>query len=159
MSVATHRSAIVALMSAVADIGLVHDEEPFARAEAAFREFYQWDDGSGVMQLRGWFIRRTRTAERDAGIGRTINAHSWLVRGFASLDTAAGTGKAFDDLVEALRRAYRADPTLNGAVQPGPLDQLSGLQLTDSGPVVLAGVLCHGATLALTTYEYLDDGE
>ena len=30
---------------------------------------------------------------------------------------------------------------------------------TELRPVVLAGALCHGATLTLTTYELLDDGE
>lgn len=159
MSVATHRAAIVALMLTVANVGRVHDEEPYARAEAAFRELYGWEDESGVTSLRGWYVRRTRTAERAAGLGRTINAHTWLVRGFASLDSAAGSGKAFDDLVEAVRLAYRNDITLGGAIDPGPLDNPAGFQVADIGPVVLAGVLCHGATLNLTTYEYLDDGE
>lgn len=159
MSVATHRAAICALLLTVAEIGNVHDEEPYARAESAFREFYAWEDAAGQQQLRGWFVRRTRTAEREVGLGRTVNAHTWLVRGFASFDSAAGTGKAFDDLVEAVRRAYRADITLGGAVDPGPMDNPSGLQVADIGPVVLAGALCHAVTLNLTTYEYLNDGE
>lgn len=159
MSVATHRAAICALLLTVAEIGNVHDEEPYARAESAFREFYAWEDAAGQQQLRGWFVRRTRTAERALGVGRTLNAHTWQLRGFMSMDSAAGTGKAFDDLVEAVRRAYRDDITLGGAAEPGPLQEPSGWQVADIGPVVLAGALCHGATLTLTTYELLDDGE
>lgn len=159
MSVATHRAAIVAMLLGVAEIGNVHDEEPYARAESAFREFYAWEDATGAQQLRGWFLVRTRTAERALGVGRTMEAHTWRLRGFMSLDSTAGTGKTFDDLVEAVRRAYRDDITLGGVAVPGPLEQLSGWQLADAGPVVLAGALCHGATLTLTTYELLDDGE
>lgn len=159
MSVETHRAALAGLVAGVADIGLVHDEEPYARTEAAFRELYSWDAGDGSRQLRGWWIRRVRTAEQALGHGRTLNVHTWTLRGFMALDSAQGTGKAFDALIEAVRKAYRDDVTLGGVAQPGPLDRVSGFQLQDSGPVVLSGVLCHGAALQINTYEYLDDGE
>jgi hypothetical protein len=159
MSVDTHRAAIVAMLQAVPDAGQVHDEEPYGRTESAFRALYAWTDPQGAQQLRGWYLRRTRTAERELGVGRTLDVHTWQLRGFATLNPEQGTGKAFDALIEAVRKAYRDDMTLGGVAQPGPLDQLSGWQLNDSGPVVLAGALCHGATLTLTTYEYLDQGE
>lgn len=158
MSVATHRAALAAMMSAVPNIGLVHDEEPYARGEAAFRALYAWAGPSGT-ELRGWWLRRIRTQERNGGLGRTVNAHTWELRGFMALDTTRGSGKAFDDLIEAVRRAYRLDPTLDGAAQPGPLDAAGGVQLLDSSPVVLSGTLCHGCRLQLTTYELLDADE
>lgn len=158
MSVATHRAALAALLRSVADVGIVHDEEPWARAEQAFRELYSWDAGDGTRQLRGWWLRRTRTAEQQLGVGRTLNVHTWTVRGFMAL-SPPNSGKAFDDVIEAVRRAYRADVQIGGAVDPGPLDRVSGFQVQDVTPVVLAGVLCHGATLQINTYEYLDAGE
>lgn len=160
MTVATHRAAIKALIEGVADAGVVHDHEPYGRTEVDFRGLYGWTpESGGATQVRGWFIQRTRTVETVAGNGRTINAHTWRVRHFMGLDDAGATELTFDDLVEAVRRAYRADVTLAGAVQPGPLGQQSGFQVTDSGAVYLAGVLCHAATLSLTTYEYLSHGE
>lgn len=158
MTVAAQRGAILAMLQAVPGIGIVHDEEPYARSQADFQTLYEFDTGTGI-QIRGWFFRRVRTAEQPGGLGRVINVHSWTMRGFLSLDHEIGSGKTFDDLIEALRRAFRADPMLQGTAAPGPLDQLSGWQLTDSGPVVLSGALCHGAVLQMTTYDYLDDGE
>lgn len=159
MSVATHRAAIVAALNTVAEIGLVHDHEPYGRTEADFRQLYSWPDASGQLQVRGWFLQRTRTAEVSPHIGRTINTHTWRLRCFMSLDQAGATELVFDDLVEAARQVFRNDLTLGGAAEPGPLGSASGLQVTDSGPAYLAGVLCHVATLTLQTYEYLDDGE
>lgn len=162
MSVATHRTAIVAMLNTVTNVGAVHDEERYAREQAKFQTLYLWQPPTvppadpPPKQLRGWFLRRVRTAERTLGVGRVLNVHSWQVRGFMALDSDAGSGKAFDDLIEAIRTAYRTDATLGGAVQPGPLGVAGGMQLTESGPVVFTGVLCHGATLLLDTYEYLD---
>lgn len=159
MTLATHRAAIVAALNTVPEIGLVHDHEPYGRTEVDFRELYGWTGPTGVQQVRGWFVQRTRTAESTPNIGRTINTHSWRLRAFMSLDQAGNTELTFDALVEAARKVFRNDPTLAGAVQPGPLNLATGLQVTDSGPVYLAGVLCHAATMTLQTYEYLDDGE
>lgn len=166
MSLATHRAAIVAMVAAVANIGRVHDHQVYARGEAPFKRLYLWADDAGGEQVRGWFLRRVRTTETTGGLGRTINQHQWELKGFMSLrdeptDTQPGEASEleFDALVEAVRLAYRQSVTLGGDVEPGPLGQPSGFQVTDSRPVMLAGVLCHSATLALTTYEYLDDGE
>jgi hypothetical protein len=156
VSVETHRAAIAALLAGVADVGKVHDHEPYARAEAAFRELYLWDDHTGQPQLRGWFIRRVRTVETSPHLGRVINSHTWTIRGFMALDDELGTELAFDALIEAIRAAFRADPTLggaNGVVQlAGPA---FGVQLVSSTPVMFVGALCHACELSLTTHELL----
>lgn len=159
MSLATHRAAIAAALNTVPDIGQVHDHEPYGRTEVDFRSLYGWTDASGQTQVRGWFLQRTRTAEGTPNSGRTINTHTWRLRAFMSLDEAGATELTFDALVEAARKVFRDDPTLGGAVDPGPLNQATGLQVTDSGPAYLAGVLCHVATLTYQSYEYLDNGE
>lgn len=158
MSVATHRQKIVDVLRLVAAVGVVHDEEPYIRTEQALRQQFTYDTGSG-QQLRGWWVRRERTVEQALALGRTLNTHSWVLRGFMALDAEAGSGKAFDDLIEAMRRPFRLDPTLDGVAEPGPLERESGLQLVESGPVMFCGTLCHGARLRLTTYEFLDEGE
>lgn len=156
MSLETHRTAIVALMNAVPSIGLVHSEQPFARQEAAFRALYLWTGGTAP-QVRGWYVRRVRTAETALATGRIQNVHTWQIKGFMALEGEA-TALTFELLVEALRKAWRADPTLGSALAPGPLGE-TGLQVQDTNPVSLAGVLCHSVTLGATTYEYLNWGE
>ena len=61
-------------------------------------------------------------------------------------------------VVQTAGRAYRLDPTLGGAAVLSPAEG-AGIDLTDSTPVVFTGVLCHSATLQLTTHAYLDSGE
>lgn len=160
MSLASHRAALVALLGTVANIGLVHDEEPYAKSESGFRALYAWQpptpegEPTPETQVRGWFVRRVRTVERELGVSRTHDVHTWQIKGFMALQPP-DSGKTFDDLIEALRAAVRADPTLAGTLDPGPLGQPSGMQVADSGPVLLAGVLCHGCTLTLETHDYL----
>lgn len=156
---AAHRAAIVALMASVPDMGLVHDEEQYAATQARFADLYLVDVGNGVRQLRGWFVRRTGTQEREINLGRTLNVHSWDLHGFTALDSAASSGKAFDERIEALRQAWRLDPTLGGAVEPGPLGDRTGVQVAEVLPVMFAGVLCHKARLQVQTYAYLNNGE
>ena len=42
MTLATHRAAIAAVLAGVPNIGVTHDEEPYARTELAFRALYVW---------------------------------------------------------------------------------------------------------------------
>lgn len=158
-TLALHRAAVVAKLRSVDSVGVVHPEEPFARQEAAFRALYGWDDGYGTKQLRGWFVRRTNTAERELGLGRVMNTFTWAVRGFMALDSDRESGQVFDELIEAIRKSFRLDPQLSGTVDPGPLGDRTGVQVTDAGPVMFAGVLCHSASLSLQTFAYLNDGE
>lgn len=157
-AVQTQRTALAALFAAVADAGVVHDHEPYAKTQGDFRALYVWTAGDGSQQLRGWHLRRTATRERALGLGRTLNAHTWRLTGYMALDDNGATERVFDELVEAMRRAYRLDPVLGGASQLGPADG-AGIDVTDSKPVVFCGALCHSATLQFTTHAYLDSGE
>lgn len=146
--VALHRAAIVANMQTVPDLGQVHAYERFAKQDAAFRDLYKSGD-----RILGWNVRRVSTRETSAVMGRYHGQIGWRIRGFMSIDDAAASEQAFDSLIDALRDAFRADETLGGAVEStlNPSNDEVGLQLDDSGPVMFAGVLCHGCTLSLTT--------
>jgi hypothetical protein len=148
---ATTRAAIVAALRAVPGIGAVHDHEPYANQNTTLRALYvvQTDDGE---QLRGWYVRRVsfRVLRNGGGLPRVFT--TWQIRGFMALAEEAGSELAFDALVDAVRGAFDADPSMSGAV----LSTLSadgevGAQLSASGPVMFAGVLCHAADLTLTT--------
>ncbi len=161
-TVAQIRTALVAKLAAVPHIGHVHDRERYSREEVKFRQLYLYTPEAGepitTPHLRGWWVRRTETVESQANIGRTRNEHSWLIRGFMALDDDAGSELVFDALVEAARAAVRADLTLGGVCQPGPIggaDSETGLQVLDMRPVTFAGALCHSAELQLTTWSHI----
>jgi hypothetical protein len=155
----TIRAALLALVRAVPDIGQVHDRERYIREEAKFRELYLFRHSTGEEpQLRGWWLRRARTQENTIGISRNVEVHTWHLRGYLALADAASTELAFDGLIESLRDAFRADPTLGGVCEQSPLadgNNTDGLQLLESGPVLFCGVLCHSALLELRTWSYL----
>lgn len=153
-----HRLAIVGMLEAIPGIGIVHPAEPYAKAQAAFQAAYQWVKPDGNKQLRGWFVRRTGIAEKTVSVGRVLNVFTWRVRGFMALEGPASEIE-FDELVETMRSVFRNYETLGGVAQPGPLNNPTGMQLVDSGPVVFTGVLCHAAALQLQTYAYLNSGE
>lgn len=143
------RDALVARLNTVPGIGRVHGYERFASGEKAFRELYA--DGSRIL---GWHVRRVaRRAVRIAEASYQVQC-DWQVRGFHSLDDAGRSELVFDSLIDAAVAALNADPTFSGLVADNADERQAGAQLVDAGPVMFAGVLCHGATLALTTVHY-----
>lgn len=155
-TLAEKRAAIAATISGVANTGQVHDYERYAKAEGEFRALYQADIGASK-SLRGWFVRRVATREVSVAVGVGMEVIGWRITGYLAIDDAAASEKTFDDLIEALRAAFRTDPTLGGVVADlYDLTQSAdsapyGLQVEESGPVLFAGVLCHRAVLGLVT--------
>jgi hypothetical protein len=159
MSMQAQREALVAVIASVPEVGLVHDRERYAANETAFRELYLFTPTGGSQQVRGWWVRRSATAEYAINTVRTVNVITWTVRGYMSFNDAQASELTFDGLIEAIRSAVRADSTLGGVCPIGPLkdgeDATDGVQVTDAGPVMFAGVLCHSAVLQLKTWSYL----
>lgn len=156
MTLATHRDALVALLESVPAIGMVHGFERYLRDETAFRAAYLYTPLVGDAHLRGWWLRNTAIRETELGVGRLLVRYSWRVRGLMALQDALATELEFDELTEAVRAAYRADPTLGGlSTAEVEADTDAGMQKSDAGPVMFCGVLCHAVTLDLTTREYL----
>lgn len=150
------RDALGALIAFVPDVGNVHTYERYVREEGKFRELYLYETAAGVQQLRGWWLRRTATQENSLGVGRYLEVHTWQIRGYMALNDFDGSEHAFDALIEAMRDAVRADPTLGGVCEQSPLgDSTDGLQVLDSGPVLFCGALCHSALLEMRTWSYL----
>lgn len=150
-TLATIRAAIKAKMLTVADIGQVHDYERYARRDADFAALFL----TGA-QIRGWVVRRVSRSESAPFNGREVVRNRWRVSGYMALDDSAATEKTFDDLVEALIAAFKADQELGGIVHTLIDDENDriGLQLDESTPVLFAGVLCHSARLSLVTMHY-----
>lgn len=156
--VATIRSALLALVLAVPGIGVAHAYERYTREEGKFRELFTYKAAGVPTQVRGWWLRRASTEERTLGIGRTLAIHTWQIRGYMSLNDEDASELAFHELVELLRDAWRADPTLGGVCEQSPLQDggnTDGVQVLDMAPVLFCGVLCHSAALELKTWSYL----
>lgn len=137
------RSAIAAKLQSVTGIGNVFEYERYAAGEKDFRLLYASDES-----LLGWHIRRVGRKE-DAANSEVLT--EWEIRGFKAFQDAAASELAFDDLIDDILAAFRADPTL-GKVLLYPRDKSSGIpDLADSGPVMFGGVLCHAAKLKFTT--------
>ncbi len=156
MSLSAVRAAIAARLSAVADIGVVHSYERYSHDLATLIKLYY---SLPHRQLRGWFIRRKATRENGILPPRYLEVANWEIRGFMALDDANATEKKMDDLIEAIRDAFRADRTLGGTVTKIgelPATASRGMQLEDFGPVMFGGVLCHGVRLSLVTTRELN---
>ena len=155
-SLAQIRAALVALVSTVPDIGVVHAFERYVREEAKFRELFV-PTGIVPKQLRGWWLRRTATQRRALNMARVQVTHTWQLRGYMGLDDTHASELAFDALIEAIAAAFAADPELGGLCQTHPLntsDPSTGIQVSDVGPVMFCGVLCHSAVLEFKTWSY-----
>ena len=155
-SVATLRAAIKAKILTVAGMGVVNDYERYAKDQSKLSAAYASAAQAG-QRIYGWYIRRVRTAELLIDVGRNYEDHAWRIRGFMSLDDTDATEKKLDDQIEAMRAAFRADPTLGGICETTFREangNQAGLQLEESEPVLFAGVLCHAARLGLITRVY-----
>lgn len=143
------RDAIAAKISGVAGAGLVHSYERFTKRPDDFAAFFV--TGGTV---NGWIIRRIATRETSPGLGRYVITHRWQLRYYRALDDAGQSEHAFDTTIEEVRDAFRNDENLGAVVDNIVVDGEAGLQLEDSGPVFLGGVLCHGARLKLSTRHF-----
>lgn len=148
--VALVRSALADLIASVPDVGRVHAYQRFASREADMRALYV-ASVAGADQLRGWFVTRTATRERAFTVATTVQRVSWAIVGYMALADGDASELAFDGLVEAIRAAWRVNPTLSGLVAPVASDEEAGIQVDELATVLFCGVLCHQARLSLKT--------
>ncbi|MBI2397735.1 MAG: hypothetical protein HYV17_08045 [Xanthomonadales bacterium] len=158
MSMTPIRTAIRNTMLTVADIGVVHVRERYATALADLKNLYY---SAPHAQIRGWYISRSKVAETGRIQNTSFEVTTWRINGFMSFKDDEVTELTLDDLVEEMRAAFRANDSLDGTVaqcsipSPGGGSREANLQLVDAGPVMFAGVLCHGVKLQLPTIRYL----
>jgi len=144
------RNAIVAKLATVAGIGQVYGFERYGKTDKDFRALYAAGD-----KVLGWHLRRV--ARREDALNNEVFT-TWEIRGFKGLEDADSSELAFDDLIDAIGDAWRADPTLGGLVLYPRDTALVVPELADAGPAMFAGVLCHSARLKLVTRTVIDAG-
>lgn len=145
------------ILEGVSGIGVVHDYERWAVDWAKVLEILKPADQD---KINGWMITRTGLEEKLETFGINLAGHNILIRGVYSLDDAAASGKTFDDLIDAIRDAFRAKYDLNGSCQSIFLDFASmqaegkiGIQVKINEVRTFAGVLCHYCELLLGAQE------
>lgn len=145
------RDAIKAKIQTVANTGIVNRYERYAPREADFKTMFV-----SAGQVRGWTIRHVSQRNLRPYGGRRIIDHRWSIRAYMALDDSTESEVAFDTLMEAVIDAFDADESLGGLIDTSIDEATSegGLQLEDSGPVMFAGVLCHGARFRFFTRNY-----
>jgi hypothetical protein len=144
------RAALVATLSSVPEVGLVHSYERYAKDVGALREMYQgWFDGDS--QLRGWFVRRRRFSAEAKVAGRRTITTTWSITGYQALSDAAASELTLDALVDRIAEAIENNPTLSGTVRARQVADPAGVTLEDAGAVMFAGVLCNHVRLQLIT--------
>jgi hypothetical protein len=148
------RHAIVTRLRAIDAVGEVQAYQRYAHAQDKLRAIYK---ESGDDQLCGWFVTRLSTSETARLEPRSIEQIHWRIQGVMALNDAEGSELDMDHLIEAIRDAFRNDDTLGDTVATCTLPGggAAGIQLDDCGPVMFAGVLCHGVRLSLHTIRYL----
>lgn len=140
------RTAIAEKLATVTGIGQVHAYQRYAASNKALADCYTQDG-----QLNGWFIRRLTVSETASSRNRNVETTRWLLRGYLAVNDAAASELAFDDLLDGIRAAFRAEQALPGinVLCRDKADGQAGIAITESAPVLFAGVLCHAASCSL----------
>lgn len=128
---------IAGIVAAVADAGVVHTRERWAREWSAFLALFKDADG----KIRGWEISRGPATPESAPDW----IETWRLQHYLGLSDADATELDFQEHLDAVVRAFR-DPITSvltwGAV---PL----GLKILVAEQRAFGGVLCHYALCEL----------
>jgi len=148
MSESTIRAAIKEVLTAVENIGTVHDYERHAADWGKFIELFRANDG----KIRGWEITRRQVTgqQQTLGLGfrESDSRHVYKIRGYMGLQDAAASELAFNALIEAIRAAFAAAGRLGGNSNHHDFVQVGIIE-----PRMFGAVLCHFCEMTLTVTE------
>jgi len=148
MSVAAIRAQIKLILQGVANVGQVQDYDRWEINWDSFLTLFKSTIG-GVDQIRGWSIHVQSEALSYPGTNNVGQfEHLFLLRGYMSLKDASGTEKAFDDLVEAVQKAFLGNYNLNGSAMNAEPPQVMVKEVRQ-----LSDVLVHYAEIQLRVRE------
>ena len=144
MSLNAVRSEIKTILSGVDGVGTkVHDYVRWAKTWEEYLSLFKSNE-----LIKGWEITRRSTPETQFTLNSNLRTHTMVLRGYYSVDDSAATEKTFQDIIEAIAAAFKANPTLNGqAFSSDPL------QVDSVGLAMFGSVLCHVCELILTVQE------
>ena len=144
MSRALISAQIKVILLAVSGVGTkVHEYE---RWTANWKDYLaMFKTGS---KIKGWTITRTKTPETSKTPSTNTRIHTFIIRGYYSLDDSEATEVTFQDLIESIATAFRTKPTLNETAADS-----TPLQVDTVGEIMFGDVLCHFCQLRLDVEE------
>jgi len=148
MSEVLIREQIKTILSAVADIGVVHDYERWASDWPAYLELFSIKTLAGTY-INGWEIMRKKTPSRTGSSTHDLRTHTFLIRGIYGLKDSAASEITFQALIEAICSAFRSNYQLNSTA-----DNTEPVQVDLVENRVFGNVLCHYCELSLPADEY-----
>jgi len=145
MSEAVCRQNVFEIVSAVPNVGVVHDYERWA---ADWNKFIELFRDPATSTIRGWEICRTAMPSETISNIEESRTHGFVVKGYMGVNDSAATEKTFNGLIDAICNAFKGNHTLFGTC-------------TDAGPMsaevidtrMFGAVLCHYAELKIPVNE------
>ncbi len=151
MSDALIRAQIKIILEDVTGIGVVYDYFRWRQNWADWLELMTDRSGSPPAdKINGWMFERESTPTSDDGvpIGQIERVHHYNFLGVYEIDDAAGSGKTFQAILDAIFDAFKSNRKLNGTADRHDFIQISGVGIDDYGEVSY-----HYAGLSLTVHE------
>lgn len=147
MSLTIIRTEIKTVLDGITDIGVVYDYERFTTDWDKFKEIFK---PPGKSYIRGWTIRREKTAEELSTHEESDRDYSFKIRGYMSLKDSTATSKTFDDLIETICDTFRAliENDLNGKA-----DYVGLIQVDLVEDRMFGTALCHYCELSIIIQE------
>jgi len=149
MPLAEIRTQLKTVVAAVVDIGQVHDYERWAAEWSKVLETFKATIG-GAERIQAWTITREGTAGSDHDVGQEWRSHLMVLRGYRGLDDTQGSEKQFQDLIETVCAALRAQRPANLAAT---VSRLGPAQVRIVEHRILGDVLCHYCEIAVQAEE------
>jgi len=116
VSYAEIRAAIKSVLESVPEVGAVYDYLRWTSDPSTFEALF-----AARGQVKFWTISRSSVEDAQRYTEQVDEVHTVVLRGYLSLDDAAASEKAFQDLVDSVRAALRENYTLSGtAWNSGP---------------------------------------
>jgi len=149
MSLENIREQIKVILSAVPGVGIVHDYLRRADTDLKFKELFLYTGGEGTQRYNGWMITRVKTPSKTASVTHEERSHTCRIIGIYGLDDDGASEIIFQELIEDICQAFRAEYQLNSTAantEPVQVDLVE--------PRMFGNVLCHYCELTLQADEY-----
>jgi len=149
----SHRLVRTAIVERIKQLGLtskVYEFERFADRVEDFKALYVH---SG--EIKGGFIQRVSGSEDERGTCAPY-LDRWQLSLYQSWSDGSESALTFDDWIDSIIDAFERGEALDSSetFDLSANGQTGGVVLLASQPVKFAGVLCHSATLQLTTLRW-----
>lgn len=145
MSESAIRQKIFETLSAVPNVGKVHDYERWAVDWGKFIEFFKH---TAAGRIQGWEICRTGMPSEKISNIEESRTHHFVVKGYMAVNDAQATEKTFNGIIEAICDEFKGNHTLDGTcLDAGPVSA----EVIDTRS--FGSVLCHYAELKIPVNE------